>query len=308
MKSSYSHFVASRQGLYAVNPAGWKLLAEGLYFGLTLFNNTLYAFESVDRPRDRTSVGRIMAMQFDENGIVSSRCVAQGLDNGCHQIDFIGDRLHVVDTYQQRITVFSSDFKEAEHFYPVPPADYKAWDKGYVHCNSLVGAGEYILLLLHNGGVDTGRPSRLMICDQQLRPVQQLLLPGKGCHNLVVLEDGSLLACDSLSGSLINHERTLLKVDDMMTRGLAVGRDQIVVGSSMYTTRRDRIDIPGRVHFFDRAWQRIATVELPAAPTEIRRMDGQDLSISNYAKNVIPAHLALGFWAGASAHRKDSKC
>ncbi|MDO8653368.1 MAG: hypothetical protein Q7R66_14375 [Undibacterium sp.] len=249
-----------------------------------------------------------MAFQLDGTKILSTRCVAEGLDNGCHQIDFIGDKLHVVDTYQQRIIVYSPCFQEAKTYYPMPSAAYKSWDKGYVHCNSLLGVGKYILLLLHNGGKDTGRPSRVLVCNQALQPIHQFLLPGKGCHNLLVLEDGSLLVCNSLSGTLISHERKLVQVDNMMTRGLSVDQDQIVVGSSVYATRRNRIDIPGRVHFFNRDFERISTLELPAAPTDIRRIDGKDLSISNYAKSVTLTPASLAFLGAVAAAKLDTLC
>lgn len=306
--SVHSHFVASREGLYAVNADGWELVAGGRYFGLTVREHTLYAFEASGKPRERGNGGRIVAFQLDGTTIKSASCVAEGLHDGCHQIDFLGDSLHVVDTYQQRIIVFSPCFSRQEVACPIPPAAYMAWDQGYVHCNSLLRFGEFTLFLLHNGGPSTDRPSRLLVCDQGLQLVRQMLLPGRGCHNLVVLEDGSLLACDSLSGALINHERELMKVDDMMTRGLSVDRDQIVVGSSMYAVRRERAATSGRVHFLTREFGRIATLELPAAPTDIRRIDGKDLSISNYARDAITTLAPNNFLGPGAARMPGMSC
>jgi hypothetical protein len=49
-----------------------------------------------------------------------------------------------------------------------------------------------------------------------------------------------------------------------------------------FTARAFRQFVPGGVHFFDtRTWVRTHTVTLPAAPTEVRRMDGRDASLSN---------------------------
>ncbi|MES2016469.1 MAG: hypothetical protein V4484_08225 [Pseudomonadota bacterium] len=292
-----THFVASRKGLYAVNAARWELLAEGRYFGLTLRENTLYAFQASSWPRDRGQDGRIMAFELDGAAIVAATCVAEGLDDGCHQIDFIGDQLHVVDTYRQQIIVYSACFQQRAVCHPIAPGAYMAWDQGYVHCNSLLGFGELTLILLHNGGAHTGRPSRLLVCDRALQPLRQLLLPGKGCHNMVVLEDGSLLACDSLSGALINHAQRLVKLDDMMTRGLSVDSEQIAVGSSPHAARLNRADTPGRVHFLTRQLRPITTLEMPAAPTEIRRIDGKDLSLTNHARTVITATPSSSFLA-----------
>jgi hypothetical protein len=38
--------------------------------------------------------------------------------------------------------------------------------------------------------------------------------------------------------------------------------------------------LPGFVTFLDRSYRRIARLRLPAAPTQIRRLDGADLSLS----------------------------
>jgi hypothetical protein len=286
LNSPYSHFVASRQGLYAINESSWTRLAEGQYYGITLRDNILFAFEAGDRVDAPTQQGRIVAFQLTDNDISSSECLVEGLDNGCHQIDFIGNRLYVVDTYQQRIVEFSPCFQHFDYRYPLPRAEFNAWTKGYAHCNSLLGFGEHILLVLHDGGKHTKRPSRLVFCNQNWQIIRQLLLPGLGCHNIVILEDGTILSCGSLSGTLINAKRTIVKLDEMMTRGLSVDQDSIVVGASMFAIRRNRKEIPGRVHFLSRNYVRRATLELPAAPTDIRRIDGRDYSLSNYASSL----------------------
>jgi hypothetical protein len=96
----------------------------------------------------------------------------------------------------------------------------------------------------------------------------------------VPLEDGSLLYCDSIAGSLATHGGASTKIDSMMTRGLAVGRTEIAVGSSLFAERIGRRSVPGFVTFLDRQYNQLARLELPAAPTQIRRLDGMDLSLS----------------------------
>ena len=60
------------------------------------------------------------------------------------------------------------------------------------------------------------------------------------------------------------------------------GRHQmlIAVGSSLYGMRASRQMLPGFVTFLDRAYNRVSRLHLPAAPTQIRRLGGHDLSLS----------------------------
>ena len=73
----------------------------------------------------------------------------------------------------------------------------------------------------------------------------------------------------------------LLEAEKQFIRlALAVGPDEIAVGSSLYGKRLTRDLLPGFVTFLDRSYRRIARLHLPAAPTQIRRLDGLDLSLS----------------------------
>jgi hypothetical protein len=289
----FSHFVASRQGLFAVNEHRWRCLAPGQFFGLSMRDQALYAFEAGDMPRQATAQGRILRFPLQAGGLGAGEAVVAGLDNGCHQMDFMDGRLQVLDTYQQQIIDFAPDFSSHVLHHPLPRAARNDWAGGYAHCNSLLGFGDFRLLLLHNGGVKTRRPSLLLVCDRAWKPIRKALLPGLGCHNIVLLEDGSLLSCASLAGSLINMQGPWLKVDECMTRGMAVGDTELVIGTSHFAVRKERQFVPGRVHFFDRNGQRRNLLELPAAPTDIRRIDGQDLGLSEHAgRRLSPFSLA----------------
>ena len=75
--------------------------------------------------------------------------------------------------------------------------------------------------------------------------------------------------------------------DHKMLRGLSLDERQCVVGDSLFSTRVLRRYVPGKVHFFDRlSWHLNASLEVPAAPTEIRRIDGNDLSLTNYVRLI----------------------
>jgi hypothetical protein len=70
-----------------------------------------------------------------------------------------------------------------------------------------------------------------------------------------------------------------------MTRGLSVGADVIVVGGSPFAERDLRDRPAGEVHFLDRNYRSLAIVPTPAPQTEIRGLDGDDLSLSNHVRS-----------------------
>ena len=288
----YSHIVASRQGLFAIREDGFSLIAHGLFFGVTLAGPSIYVFEACDLPRFATRRGRIIRLIREGGRIVGTEVIATGLSNGCHQIDLIDGRLCVLDTYGQRVLRYGLDGTLDDILQPLPPARRDDWAGGYVHFNSLLAVGDHILLLLHNGGEATGRQSELAVLDRNWRLTDRHMLPGLGCHNIAVLEDGALLTCASLSGELIGPDGLRVKVSPMMTRGLSVGRDTIAVGASTFSGRRSRHRTAGTVTFLDRAYGVRSVLDLPGAPTEIRRLDGDDHSLSSGAAADIAIALA----------------
>ena len=275
--AAFSHLVASRDGLFRVGHTRFEKLAEGLFFGLTLRGAELFCFEAGDPPWTDSRRGRIVRFTLQPDETLSApEVMAEGLDNGCHQIDFIDERLIVLDTYNQQVLAFDGRWEMQVHR-PLPPARYGEWDGGYVHVNAILARGPQVWLLLHNGG---GRASELVELDRDFRPVGSAELPGRSCHDIAALESGELLFCDSSQGALISRQGTVAQIDALMTRGLSVGADEIAVGSSLFGARPVRALIPGFVTYLDRSYRRIARLHLPAAPTQIRRIDGRDLSLS----------------------------
>ncbi len=286
--SGFSHIAATRQGLFAVGETRASLIAHGLFFGIVPRGNALYVFEACDLPRLHTGRGRIVRFVHDGSRIVSAEVIAADLDSGCHHIDFIDGRLCVLDTYNQRIVRLSEDGAAREDLYPLPRAEVGDWAGGYVHINSLLQVGDRILLLLHNGFTHTGRKSAVAVFDLAWRRQALWPLPGENCHDLAVLDDGTLLSCGSAAGELIALDGRRIKVTELMTRGLSVGAESIAIGASTFSSRRDRHRVPGAISFLDRAYASRTVLELPGAPTTIRRLDGQDYSLSEFVKDRVP--------------------
>jgi hypothetical protein len=284
-----THLVATRSGLFAIDPDRHVRVAYGSFYGLTIREGAIYAFENCDLAGVDTVMGRLVRLDRDGDRIASATILATGLDNGCHQIDFLGETLHVLDSQNQCVLRFGADGSPLETAYPLPPMEERAWSKGYVHINSLLQVDERILLLLHNGVSHTGRLSEVAVFDLDWKEVARWPLPGGGCHNLVVLEDGTLLSCGSMAGEIIGLDGPLVKVSEMMTRGLSIGADSIVVGAAKFTARSDRHTSPGTVAFMDRGYSTRAILALPGAPTEIRRLDGRDFGLTNFRGTLAPA-------------------
>lgn len=280
--ADYTHFVASRQGLFVIGPERCDLLALGRWYGLSVRGNRLYAFNHLDKAEKPTRQGRILC--FDMANAMACHVVAEGLDNGCQQIDFIDGRLHVVDSHAQRLIVVPDDGTRIT-LTPIRPVPRNSPVPGHVHMNSLLARGDHIYLLLDHDGA---QPSQLAVFDRQWQDQGRITLQGLGCHNIVMLEDGDMLYCASMDGWLrTTSGRVIEAVNGLMTRGLSVGADMIAVGSSVFGKRAVRHGLPGVVSLMDRDYRVIHKIIIPGAPTEIRRIDGQDLSLSDFP--FVPA-------------------
>lgn len=282
-----SHLVATRNGLFAVNEQRYVRIAHGSFYGLSLREDSVFAFEACDLAGLPTRRGRIVELERTGNRFATARVMIDGLDNGCHQIDFIDGRLAILDSQRQRILLLNEERTALEPVYPLGALVERAWSKGYVHINSLAQIGDHVLVLLHNGAAYTGRPSEVAMFDLRWREIGRWQLPGEGCHNIVVLENGRVLSCGSAAGEIIDLDGVLAKLTNWMTRGLSVDATTIVVGASKFSARRGRETTAGTVMFLDRDYQLRTTIELPGAPTEIRRLDGCDLGLSSF-RNTLP--------------------
>lgn len=284
--------VASRQGLFAADRDHGRLIAHGLFFGITLRDDVIYAFESCDRPYERSNLGRIIRLRRHGGKIVERDVLVDGLDNGCHQIDFVGDLLCAVDTYNQRILAFAEDGSPVDIPQPLAFAEHDAWDRGYHHVNAILAVGDRILLMLHNGVGRSDRTSQIRVLDRNWCPMGSWDLPHGGCHDLACLPDGTLLACGSPAGELIALDGRAQRVSAMMTRGLAVSDREIVVGASQFSSRRERTRARGALYFLDHTWQVTHELPLIAAPTCVMWLDRADFGCSHPSARLPLVPLA----------------
>jgi len=278
MTGGSQYIVASRRGIFLVDHDGHRQIAPGYFFGVTIQAGDLYCFRTVASPeaRDNPDSGSIVRYQYRDGALGGPDILVEGLDYNCHQVDFFDGSFWVVDSGRQRVLEYDSGWRLVAEHRIGPEAARRGPDDP--HVNSFLGRGDRIWLMFHNAY--RGRPSEIVECDRCFREIGRTILPSSACHDLVALEDGSLLYCESSKGRIASPGGHAHMIDSLYTRGLAVGTDEIAVGSSLYGARTARGLLPGFVTFLDRDYNRIARIHLPAAPTQIRRLDGADLSLS----------------------------
>jgi hypothetical protein len=278
MDSLPDYVVASREGLFIVNRQRWRRVAHGQFFGVTVKRQDIFCFKTVALAEAAADPcqGTIARYRLDQNAAAEPEIVASGLHFNCHQIDFFDGSLFVVDTHNQCVLEFDAHWNPPRQHRILPAAIPKS--AGHAHINSFLGQSDSVFLLFHN--LSCGRASEIVEYDRAFQERGRFSLASAGCHDIVRLEDGSFLYCDSLNGALRRDDGRIIPIDNMFTRGLAVCPDEIAVGSSLLGQRVARALLPGYVTFLDRAYRQVARLYVPAAPTQIRRLDGADLSLS----------------------------
>lgn len=273
------YIVASREGLYVVNHVGWRCVADGCFFGVTVQGAHVYCFKTVphENAASEPRAGQIVRYRRSAAGSFSGpEVLVTGLDHNCHQIDFFDGSFYVVDTRGQSLIELDDNWRCVDVHQILPPAEEGS--AGYAHLNSFLGCDDVIYVMLHN--FRRGLPSEIIEFDRRYRVRRTITLSLSACHDIVRLENGQFLFCESHQGRLSCDDGSSYQIDNLLTRGLAVGADEIAVGSSLYGKRLARDLLPGFVTFLDRSYRRIGRLHLPAAPTQIRRLDGFDLSLS----------------------------
>ncbi|HEV7900061.1 MAG TPA: hypothetical protein VGP31_19685 [Planosporangium sp.] len=281
-------------------------VVPGNCYGLTRCGDWWFGFQR------QGAFGRIVRFQLVGRHARHLRTVLYGLNYGVHQVDFVGDRLVVVDTLKNRLLVYDDATHAgrrswrcwSSQVYPVgvrEVADFR-WDRlrcdrdslGYRHFNSVFRHRDRLYLVAHNRTVASGRRSQLYVLDDALVVREIRDLGSADVHNFWT--DGTRqLFCASAKGTL-----RLDGVDAVAlggyTRGLSVSGDLLLVGSSRFDVqRRSRGDGDGQVHAVTTDFSVLGHVVLPRTQIhEIRRVDAADLGLSNEAEAVPVAFTAPG--------------
>lgn len=265
------YLVASRQGLYSATREDFRLLVPGAFFGIACVGQDVFAFRHGPAKReDGPLSGRVIHYRWQDGALRECGVVAEGLDYACHQLDYFDGAFFLVDTANQRVLEYRSDWSPAAVHRILPPAPRDG--PGHAHLNSIAGTADTVWLMLHNK--PRGRPSEIVELDRDFQERSRTELPCSGCHDIVPLPDGRLLTCLSPQGDIAIIPGEAHKIDGLWTRGLVAAADEIVVGSSLFGNRVGRTLLPGFLTFLDPVdYSRVGRLYLPAAPTQIRRLE-----------------------------------
>lgn len=278
--------VASHRGLFAIALGGGagdgpgdgdtaagvsvKTVLYGWFFGLCRHRDALYLFENCGH-RDRTvPMGRIVRFDLAGDRLGTPKVIVTGLHTNCHQIAVVDGLLCVLDTANQAILRFTLDGHAVDAQRPFAAAPPHDTSGAYLHINAIAAVGDRTAIMLHNGKAIPEKTSELAWLDRDWRVIARQPLPGHSCHDIVADERGMLWHCDSMAGDIIAADGTRAHVTDtLMTRGLAITPDAIIVGMSSFGPRHLRSKLHGGVVILDRALEPRTTMILGGSPTDI---------------------------------------
>lgn len=262
--------VATHRELFAVNLNGAKCVIYGWFFGICRDGEDLFLFENCAM-RDRTlALGRIIKLTIKDGALSDPVVLIKGLDANCHQIAVINGLLCVVDTANQAICRYTLDgaLVDVKTPFPVAPVTDRGGD--YLHINSIAPVGDRIAVMLNNVQTVPEKRSELAWLNADWNLCERLTLDGHCCHDIVEDESGALWHSASMTGELMSSDGRRVKIDnDRMTRGLALSADAMIVGISSFGPRQNRDALPGAVVILDRAFNRLAEIELHGPPADI---------------------------------------
>lgn len=272
--------VATSTGLFACRGSTMRRCAAGRYFGVTIRDGRLYAFEQAGMH------GQIVS--FDLADLAAAPVLhIWGFNRWIHQIDFLDDELAVVDTLHNRILVYRDVGKEpvhwTRHHRDIAPAgrDRKGrHSPDHRQFNSIHRSAGKIHVVAHNDSVSTGRASEIWVLDERWRVVEVLPTDGYSCHNLVPHEKGRLMNF-SLQRSLRLSAAEVYSADGF-NRGLAYDGEYVLVGVTPFAEHfADRELSSGFVDVLSNDFRRVGRVVFPRSSVRDLRIIDKDLGLSN---------------------------
>lgn len=273
--------VATRRGLFLVRRGRVHLLLHGKYYGLAPYRERWYTFQKF------AGCGQLISFRLNDGRLVEPRRCVSSLSVGCHQMDFLDDRLYITDTYNNCLLVFverDGRLIQSERHYPAGELSDGRASPNYVHVNSVWRNAEGVHLVFHNETSKTERSSEVILLDDRHQIARRIPTHTSNAHN-VLRYGGALWICDSMDGSLKVDGRSVLETDKF-TRGLAVSSKYVIVGGSDYGGRQARDGLKGTVYFLDHEFRLLHTLVLPGMVSEIRIIGDRDYGLSNCA--VVP--------------------
>jgi len=224
---------------------------KGSYYGLTWDGTLIYVARHTINEGDVIDV-------FDRRLKRVTEIPSPG--TYVHQLLFHAGKLYAACTEEDRVAVW--DRNEWRTVYAVPDVTLR----GLAHVNSIWFGPDgalYVCEHWRTGDPAGGRRSRIAVSrDGKTTYIGDV---GACAHNVYV-ENGTLHVFDSANGKLTliylaTGARRQIDIDEF-PRGFARTKNWFVFGSSDYAERADRKSAGARLHLYDKAYRRHATVDL----------------------------------------------
>ncbi len=258
--------VSTKRGLYILNKKSIIKVLAGEYFGITCSDDSVYAFEKVDK-----STGRLLKLNFDKNYNLSSfKVIFNNLSSGVHQIRLFGDYLFLADTYNNRIIKVSTTNSTRSNFYPLGKLDKGRKSANYGHINSISFHNNHIYLMCHNETSKTGRFSEIVKLDHNFNILSIIKTNSTNAHDIVFYKN-DILHCDSMSKNLIKND-TVVFESDFFTRGILLDNDFIFLGGSEYAKRGNRNKVSGYMQILDKNFNEVDSFTMPGMVQDMTKL------------------------------------
>ena len=276
-KENWGHYiVATKRGLYEIKNKKVRLLHNGEFYGVTLYNKKLYVLKRLEEQKSQ-----LITFPF-ENGIINKRdrqLFMDNLDWGAHQIDFIKDHFIVMDTFNNGIQKINTKAEIVDTYYPFGQLENGRTSPNYRHMNSVFSDGKMIYVVCHNETTKTKNPSEILLLNFNFEEQNIISTQAANAHNVILYKDAKYY-CDSIHSTLMKDDTILLKTT-YFTRGLSISDDFMVVGGSEYSTRKRRKFAKGALFFIDHQGQLLDSLTMPGMVQEIRRLDTVEYGLSS---------------------------
>jgi len=276
-------------GVYLLEPRAAHFLFPLTTYGISHHGNHWYIAERADKVGE----GKVYRFTLEGRTAHPLELFARGLKPELHQIDWIEDRLYVLESELDAVRMFDESGNLIDTLYPHSDRQARTIDdQDYCRFNSVFFDGKHLYLVAHNRTRKTGKPSALWILDSlqgdAFRSIRMVEDIGGNSHNFIP-DGNTAYYCDSMAGDVvalshIDSPQTEIKFHcDCFTRGLVLTDEYIAIGASKFGERWERDHLGGKVFILDRDFREICRVDLPECGQvyEIRAVDQPDYGLSN---------------------------
>lgn len=272
--------IGATGGMFYLAGQSLYKLCPGKFYGLSRISDLWFVYRKVDR-----YLGQILSLDLKTRSLNLEKNL---LPRTIHQLDFIGSRLFVVDTLNKLYIFTFQDCNNKSKGLHLQkeillngPLTRGNKSPNYCHVNSIFFHQGHYYLMFHNTTSKTGRPSQIAVFDLEFQEKKRIDINGHDAHNICIL-DGQLIYCDSGRKRLVWGKKECQV--DLMTRGLAISDQWIILGGSVFASRKDREQTSGKIYFIQRpGLNRISEIKIPGSGQiqEIRLVNEPDYSLSN---------------------------